>query len=87
MRVDSNLQKMAVTAGRLADDEGFKLILSELKNRTIRKWAEARRLDVREETWHELQAIAKLENLICDIPQVLTLEKTKEATRKPKDVR
>lgn len=82
--MNEELQQMLRVIAVFHQDNGAKLLFKELKNRVIRDWADSRQQDKREDAWFMLQAIGRLENLIQEIPQTVTVEKVKVATRKPK---
>lgn len=82
--MNEDVQQMLRVIAVFAQDQGAKLLFKELKNRVIRDWAESNITAKREDAWFMLQAIGRLENLIQEIPQVVTVEKVKATTRKPK---
>jgi hypothetical protein len=74
-------------ATALLADETFREVLKELKNETIRNWAEAQSPDKREDFWRDLQAVARLENFLAAIGQKYRTESSKLEALKEKNVR
>jgi hypothetical protein len=68
-------------ARELLSDEVFKLILNDLKNRTIKDWAstDPSAQTKREEHWRDLQAIGRLETHLKAIVDSAKMDERKAA--------
>lgn len=83
------LKRLGSRAADLLQDADFKDILADLKNRAIRGWAETDHVQsmIREEFWHDLQAISRLENLMAELGQQARAEEAKNEAQDRKDGR
>jgi hypothetical protein len=77
----SRFKALAYYAAALAQEPNFLELMKHLKNETIAKWSGAKSPGEREACWHDLQALGRLEYKLADLPQRLTLQKVKDATR------
>lgn len=78
------LARLQTRAGYFLADDDFKAILVELKNTAIRKWANALGTPLREEAWHDLQAVGRLENYLKALRDGKTLATRKDEAAKKK---
>jgi hypothetical protein len=74
------LKRLADASNRLLQDEGFLELLRTLKSEAIREWSEGKHTEHREAAWYDLQAAARLENTIRDLPTKWALQKRKVDT-------
>jgi hypothetical protein len=65
------IKRLAGRAGALLADDDFKDMLADLKNAAIRDWANGDTTAKREDAWHTLQAVGRLENLMRGYGQTL----------------
>jgi hypothetical protein len=83
----ANKDTIARKARELLSDETFRLILNDLKNRTLKDWANTApgEQTKREEHWRDLQAVARLETHLQALVDgaKLDLRKADAAARKP----
>lgn len=68
------LKRLSSAAATLRVDENFVEIIRDLKNRVIRSWSECTSPSLREELWHDLQAVGKLENYLDELGQSYRIE-------------
>jgi hypothetical protein len=73
------LARIQARAAQIREDEDFKAILVQLKNRAIRRWAETKsgEAHARETYWHDLQAACRLENYLKELADGKTLDDRK----------
>lgn len=66
---ERRLAEMEGCANALLQDGVFKNILSALKERAIRRWADTKPADTsqRELHWHDLQAVGRLETFMREL--------------------
>lgn len=80
----SALARLQTRAGYFLADDDFKAILVEVKNAAIRKWSGGANLAAREDAWHDLQAVGRLENYLRALADGKTLATRKDDARKEK---
>lgn len=75
----ARLKRLANRAAELTCDADFKEMLTDLKNRSIRGWADTRanEQEAREKAWHDLGAVGRLEDLMKAYGEALRMEDRK----------
>jgi hypothetical protein len=80
------IKRIGSFAETLRIDESFRDVVRGLKDDAIRGWADAKSSDKREDFWHDLQAVGRLEQKLKDLGEAYRVEMAQiEAIKKKQE--